>query len=392
MSIFEDLANSEIDEVAQLSNMIRLDKRLDIHNLVSGTLLDDEGMPFTLPTVLKCINKHVRSWDVDRTESLYHCRRFASLVTSLVFGHAFAQENAAKLVTVRTLGGTGALRLALDFYSKKLCGKNIWVGFPCWDNYHFTATAAGLDVRYFHYQGSIDHWSQHLKNAQPNDAILIQSGAYNPTGTMFSSEQWRAIATLCLQKRLIPILDNACQGVGKGVWEDSEGIRILSTYCPNLLVVTSFSKNFTLYNEQVGALSIKLEASSQVELVERALCSIQRTSYSSAPQLGASIVSLILGDTKLFTEWCSDLGDVRCALDKRKNRFLGEISKEKIKPTFQTNGLFFQLNLDKRVIGLLRKVDGIYLLDGGRVSLAGISLSRTTEIAAQINRRCIENS
>jgi aspartate aminotransferase len=57
-------------------------------------------------------------------------------------------------------------------------------------------------------------------------------------------------------RRLAAALDFAYQGFARGIEEDAEGLRIFAECHDELLVASSFSKNFGLYNERVGAFTL----------------------------------------------------------------------------------------------------------------------------------------
>ncbi len=369
MRIIENVEPAELDDVRRVAKLIQQDTRTAKYDLVSGVLYDDNGEAMVFPTVLESQKRVAQCWGKEPFSS----KRFISVVERLVFGADFCQKNAKQLASVQAPGGTGALRLAFDFFAQQLKGERIWIGTPCWSNYQNVAKAAGLATQFFEHATQIEDFEQRLVDTKPNDSIILQSGAHNPSGSVYSSEEWQQIAQICRRKQLIPIIDNASQGLGRGVGEDSEAIRVISSICPNLIVATSFSKNFTLYHEQVGALTIKVECERYTGVVQEAMNGIIRSNYSSPSQFGASIVADILGDDLLRMSWKKELMEVRSLLDQRKHALLASINHDKAIPTHTTYGMFFQLPLALTDIKALRARDAIYLLDNGRVSLTGLT-------------------
>ncbi|WP_353499206.1 aminotransferase class I/II-fold pyridoxal phosphate-dependent enzyme [Vibrio sp. CB1-14] len=369
MRIVENVKPAELDDVRRVAKLIQQDTRTAKYDLVSGILCDDNGDAMVLPTVLESQKRVVQNWG----RVPFSTRRFISGVEHLVFGADFCQKNAQQLASVQAPGGTGALRLAFDFFAQQLKGERIWIGTPCWSNYQNVAKAAGLATQFFEHTSQVEVFEQQLVDTKPNDALILQSGAHNPSGSVYSSEEWQQIAQVCRRKQLIPIIDNASQGLGRGVEEDSEAIRVISSICPNLIVATSFSKNFTLYHEQVGALTIKVECERYTRAVQEAMNGIIRSNYSSPSQFGASIVTEILGDDSLRMTWEKELMDVRSLLKQRKHALLTSINNDKAIPTHTVYGVFFQLPLALSDIRALRTRDAIYLLDNGRISLTGLT-------------------
>ncbi|MFP3324844.1 aminotransferase class I/II-fold pyridoxal phosphate-dependent enzyme, partial [Planococcus sp. SIMBA_160] len=68
-----------------------------------------------------------------------------------------------------------------------------------------------------------------------------------------TAEQWDAIAEVLAERGALPLVDFAYQGFATGIDEDAGGIRTLAARLPELVVVSSYSKNFGLYQDRTGA-------------------------------------------------------------------------------------------------------------------------------------------
>ncbi|MBY6195941.1 aminotransferase class I/II-fold pyridoxal phosphate-dependent enzyme [Vibrio hangzhouensis] len=378
MRLFDNVTPEHLDDVRRIARLIQQDTRADTIDLVSGLLCDDKGEAMVLPCVLESQQRVGQDWGRTRFSST----RFITAVERLVFGPDYCQSYAKQLASVQAPGGTGALRLAFDFFAQQLKGKRVWIGTPCWSNYQSIASAAGIATHFFEHTTHTEAFDVQVAHARPNDAVILQAGAHNPSGTVYSTEDWYQIARVCNCKGLIPIIDNASQGLGQGIVEDSLAIRILATVCPNLIVTTSFSKNFTLYHEQVGALTVKVESEHYTDVVQQALSSIIRSNYSSPSQFGASIVSDVLNCEFSRADWAANLATVRTCLAERKRVLCQSIGNRLVAATSETHGLFFQLPLPLTAIQQLRRQHAIYMLDNGRVSLAAL----TPKIADAVGR------
>jgi aspartate/tyrosine/aromatic aminotransferase len=66
----------------------------------------------------------------------------------------------------------------------------------------------------------------------------------------------------------MPLLDFAYQGFADGIEADAAGLRTFLRPGAELMVCNSFSKNFGLYQERVGALSIVCPADSSNQAVQ----------------------------------------------------------------------------------------------------------------------------
>ena len=57
-------------------------------------------------------------------------------------------------------------------------------------------------------------------------------------------------------KGLVPFIDLAYFGLGRGMEEDTYGLRKVVELCPEVIIAASCSKNFALYKERVGLIAI----------------------------------------------------------------------------------------------------------------------------------------
>ena len=77
-----------------------------------------------------------------------------------------------------------------------------------------------------------------------------------PHGHRPDADVWRRIGDVIAERGLLPLVDFAYQGFGDGLEQDARGLLELVRPGAELLVASSFSKNFSLYDERVGALSV----------------------------------------------------------------------------------------------------------------------------------------
>lgn len=124
----------------------------------------------------------------------------------------------------------------------------------------------------------------------------------------------------------------AYQGFASGsIAEDSWAIRYFFKEHPNLdmFVAQSFSKNFGLYGQRVGALHFVLskpdpEANAAVFTH---LCNIIRGEYSMAPSGGAAIVKKILASNELTAMWHGDLDVMSSRIKTARQLLYDELKK-----------------------------------------------------------------
>jgi aspartate aminotransferase len=101
--------------------------------------------------------------------------------------------------------------------------------------------------------------------AEPNDILVLQACAHNPTGVDLTRVQWAQVVDVVKRKKLCVVFDSAYQGFATGDPDDDawairyfteELIDVHQSECPGLYIAQSFSKNFGLYGERVGALHL----------------------------------------------------------------------------------------------------------------------------------------
>src|SRR5262249_49854902 len=153
-------------------------------------------------------------------------------------------------------------------------------------------------------------WSA-LKTVASGDVVCLHGCCHNPSGVDPISAQWSQIADTLAERGALPLLDFAYQGFGRGLKEDAAGLLALARPGAEVLVASSFSKNFGLYNERVGALTLVAKDSAAAETALSQIKTCVRTNYSNPPSHGGAIVSTVLGDLALRRRWDEELAAMR---------------------------------------------------------------------------------
>ena len=78
-----------------------------------------------------------------------------------------------------------------------------------------------------------------------------------------------------------------------------------------MMLCQSYAKNFGLYGERIGALSIVGENKDEADRLASQLKIVARAMYSNPPIYGARIVSTILSDPTLNSQWYVDLENIK---------------------------------------------------------------------------------
>src|SRR5690606_5331385 len=127
-----------------------------------------------------------------------------------------------------------------------------------WDNHNQVFAAAGVPTKTYPYFDrttnglALQPMLDALRQVPAGDVVLLHGCCHNPSGVDPKPTEWNQIAEALAATRALPLLDFAYQGFGDGLSEDALGLLELARVNNNLLVCSSFSKNFGLYCERVG--------------------------------------------------------------------------------------------------------------------------------------------
>src|SRR6476661_2014536 len=187
-------------------------------------------------------------------------KRFAALLRPILLGHHAEDERIAGL---QTPGGCGALRLAFELIATANPDARVFVGTPTWPNHPPIIRSVRLEqVDYPYYergQGAIrfEDMIAALSGAEAGDVALLHGCCHNPTGADLSEDQWREVVKVVVERGLMPLIDIAYQGFGRGLDEDAFGVRLMLDECDEVIIAQSCDKNFSVYRDGVGSLWVK---------------------------------------------------------------------------------------------------------------------------------------
>jgi aspartate/tyrosine/aromatic aminotransferase len=225
-----------------------------------------------------------------------------------------------------------------------------------------------------------DEMLHDVQGARPGDVVLLHACSHNPAAVDPTPDQWQRIALFMRNQSLLPLIDNAYQGLRMDIDEDPIGLRTVTSVCPESLVTTSFSKIIMMYAERVGMLSIVTESAS----LSRYVCDVAkvyvRRTYTSPAAFGARVVARVLTDADLRQEWIGELECLRNLLHERRSLLADALDAHQIQPELfpglrAARGMFALSRLTASNIERLRTQQHIYVLDTGRVSLAALRKS-----------------
>jgi aromatic-amino-acid transaminase len=307
-------------------------------------------------------------------------REFVARLGMQVF-NPLGAVHSPRAAGLQTVGGTGALRLAADLLARTIPGRRIWLAVPSWPNHAPIFAASGLRIATVELFDSAtgvyrpDALLTALRGAAPGDAVLLHGCCHNPTGIDPHPRFWEDIAELVVRGGLVPLVDLAYQGIGRGWDEDGAGLRCLVERVPNMILAYSCDKNFGLYRERVGALFVAGATAPETRLLYNHLLALARTHYSMPPDHGAAIVRIILEDEGLTAMWRAELDRMRMRIDRLRAALAayGRIDAVDLGALADGRGMFSMLDLSSSQIDLLRSEFGVYMAHSGRINIAGLA-------------------
>ena len=388
--IFESVEMAEPDAILGLTEAFRDDPNPRKINLGVGVYKDEHGKTPVLASVRAA---EQRILEREQTKSyvspLSGTAEYVAAVQQLLFGPDHDIITARRAMTAHTPGGTGALRLAGEYLRTTHPGTTVWLSDPTWANHMGIFDAAAVTTKRYPYfepatNGlAFDAMMDGLDQVAAGDVVLLHGCCHNPTGVDPSVEQWGRIAELLKRRGIVPLVDFAYQGFAAGIEEDAAGLRTLCQSVPELLICSSFSKNFGLYCERVGALTIVADGPLTAQKVLSRVKICIRRSYSNPPAHGAQIVTTVLGDSRQLAHWQGEVQQMRDRINGTRKLFSESLDARGVRLSAEGNefiirqkGMFSFTGLSRQQVETLRHDHSIYIVvSGGRINVAAMTES-----------------
>ncbi len=380
--MFESLEQLSPDPILGLMAAFREDARTQKIDLGVGVYRNDAG---DTPIMQCVVEAEQRRHDTETTKTYIGppgTPEFNVAARGLMFGaqHAVLKDN--RVAGVQTPGGCGALRVGAELIKRARPQTTIWVSAPTWANHVPLLGNAGLAIKEYDYYDKSTHglnadaMMAALAEVPSGDIVLLHGCCHNPSGVDLKPEHWDAVGRLANERGFTPFIDLAYQGLGDGLEADALGVRVLANACPELIVASSYSKNFGLYRERVGALQIVSPNPAQTGIVQSQLASVVRGIYSMPPAHGAALVEIILGDEALHASWIAELDGMRERINGLRDLLaqrLGERTGQDFGFIREQRGMFSFLGISQAQVERLREEFGIYMVDSSRINVAGVN-------------------
>jgi aromatic-amino-acid transaminase len=368
-----DLPPAQSDTLIALIAMVHADPRPDKIDVGVGVFRDGAGNT----PILKVIKEaEQRLHDTQVTKSYLGSagdKRYTELLRPILLGDYADDE---RIVGLQTPGGCGALRLGFDLLARANPQARVFIGGPTWPNHPPIIRAVGLGIVDYPYyergQGAIrfEDMIEAFRSGEPGDIALLHGCCHNPTGADLDEDQWREVAKVVVDRGLVPFIDIAYQGVGRGLDEDAFGVRLMLDTCDEVVIAQSCDKNFSVYRDRVGSLWIKSASREASANAMAHVFQIAREMWSMPPDHGAAAVRIVLDDPELKQRWLGELAAMRDRINAVRQRIAA--ADPRLAFIGRQYGMFSMLPLSKEQVFKLREDHAIYMAESGRFNIVGM--------------------
>ena len=381
--MFENLKPVAIDPILGLMVAFKADNRAEKIDLGVGVYQDDRGRTPVMASVKEAESRLMELETTKSYQGMAGDPDYNQRMMELLLGKDHSILSTGRVKSIQAPGGSGALRVGAEVIRRARPESKLWVGIPTWPNHIPLLGSAGFDIKQYPYydmdarQVDTEKMMETLRQVPVGDLVLLHGCCHNPTGADLTNEQWDSIADLALERGFIPFIDTAYQGLGNGLDQDAYGMRMMAGRLPEVIIASSCSKNFGLYRERTGSITFIAETSEQADIVVSQAMSTARSIYSMPPAHGALLVSMVLGDPQLRSQWEAELEEVRLRIKSMRNLLCDSLENNAAGMDFshikRQNGMFSFLGITTPQLERLRTEFGIYIVSSTRINLAGVN-------------------
>ncbi|HMV20800.1 MAG TPA: amino acid aminotransferase [Rhodocyclaceae bacterium] len=393
-SIFAAVEMAPRDPILGLNEAFNADSRSTKVNLGVGVYFDDNGKIPLLAAVKAAEEVRLKAAPPRGYQPIEGPAAYNNAVQNLLFGKDSALVANGQIVTAQALGGTGALKIGADYLKRLNPEAKVYISDPSWENHRALFESAGFVVENYPYYDAatrgvdFDGMKTCLKGLPAGSIIVLHACCHNPTGADLSDTQWAEVVGLCKERALVPFLDMAYQGFAEGIDADAVAVRAFSASGLQFFASSSFSKNFSLYGERVGALSIVTASKDEAARVMSQLKRVIRTNYSNPPTHGGALVAAVLASGELRQTWETELAGMRDRIRAMRTGLVEAIKAQGVPQDFsfvvKQRGMFSYTGLTAAQVERMKEEFGIYAVSTGRICLAALNTKNIDYVAGAI--------
>ena len=389
--MFETMQAAPADAILGLITEHKNDPRPEKVDLGVGVFRTAAGETPVLSVVKQAEQRLIDTQDSKAYIGTAGDQLFNAEMQKLTFADACDPD---RVMTIQAPGGSGSLRVAASLILRARENARVWVSEPTWANHIPLLGGAGLTLEPYPYYDikkhvlRMDDMLEALRHVPKGDLVLLHACCHNPSGLDPTEDEWRAITDVLLERELVPFVDMAYQGFANGLTGDAFAVRHMAERVPEMIVTNSCSKNFGLYRDRVGTLSILASDKAARDVVYSQVNNVVRTIYSVPPDHGAVVVATILSDTELKAAWRVELAEMRGRLREMRvllnDALIEKAPQHDFSHLVRAVGMFCFLGVTPEQVSRLKKDYGVYMVDSSRINIAGITAANVDYLTDSI--------
>lgn len=382
-SMWKSIEAAPADSILGLTEAFKSDPNPAKVNLGVGVYKDEQGRT----PVLSCVKEAEKILLAEESSKSYlpisGDPTYGREVQKLLFGETSEVIAEKRAATIHAPGGTGALRVGGELLRQFAPSAKVWISRPTWANHKGVFRSAGFALEEYAYYDpdskTVDFTSMvnSLQQVPAGDIVLLHACCHNPSGVDLTGDQWRQVAAIGKEKGWTAFLDFAYQGFGESIDADRRAVVEFAATGVDFLAASSFSKNFGLYNERTGALTLVCPTAEEAETAMSHLKATVRVIYSNPPAHGGLVVAKILSTPELHEQWLGEVAQMRERIKAMRVALVDGLAKRGVAGDFSyitaQRGMFSFSGLSDDVVAWLRANKSIYVVGGGRINLAGLT-------------------
>jgi len=380
-----DLPPVESDSLLQLIALCNADPRPEKIDVGVGVFRDGVGRTPILQVIKDAERILLETQETKSYLGSAGDKRFAELIRPILLGEHADDD---RIAGVQTPGGCGALRLGFELIATVNPNARVLVGTPTWPNHPPIIRSVGLQiVEYPYYDRDacsirFEAMVDALNDARAGDIVLLHGCCHNPTGADLSDGQWDEVTRIVSERGLLPLVDIAYQGFGRGLDEDARGLRGILSACDEVIVAQSCDKNFSVYRDRVGSLFMKTGSTDATARAMGHVFQRAREMWSMPPDHGAAAVRLVLDTPELKQRWPGELAAMRDRINAVRQKIAA--ADPRLSYIGDQFGMFSMLPLTKEQVLGAREKHAIYMADSGRFNVVGLGDDQIDRFTAAV--------
>ena len=375
-------------------------------NCTIGSLYD-ENENFFINKTVKSVYSNIEPISIfSYANGITGSTDYKNAIKEFTFGNELKKIKSYIDVT-STIGGTGAIFLALKMYSNN--NDTILLPNYMWEAYiDLTLNSSSKYETYNMFKDDkfdINDLKTKINNVlkkQDKVIVVINDPAHNPTGYSMTDKEWNELILFLksIDKKKKVILLNEISYLDydyRGYDNTRKHFAFFDNLPSNILILiaTSISKVLTSYGLRCGSLIAISKDKNIIEDFSSTSNRICRSTWSNIPKGSMEMFVKIIKDKKIYNDFIKEKDSIIKILKKRSDIFIKEAKKLKLNILPYSSGFFITIPLKKKDIISVhsnlkkRNVFVLPLLNGIRIAICSVPTKKIPNLV-KILKECVK--